>query len=37
MAGDTFNLDYPLQWIKAKTLIIQVNTDQWLRYAMAED
>ncbi len=37
MAGDTFNINDQLQRIKAKTLILQVKTDQWLRYAMAEE
>ena len=37
MAGDTFNINDQLQRIKAKTLVIQVKTDQWLRYAMAEE
>jgi len=37
MAGDSFNINDQLGRIKAKTLIIQVKTDQWLRYAMAEE
>jgi len=37
MAGDGFNINDQLGRIKAKTLIIQVKTDQWLRYAMAEE
>jgi homoserine O-acetyltransferase len=37
MAGDTFNINDQLQRIKAKTMIIGVKTDQWLRYAMAEE
>ena len=37
MALDTFDVNDQLQRIKAKTMIIQVKTDQWLRYAMAEE
>lgn len=37
MAGDSFNINDQLDRIKAKALIIQVKTDQWLRYAMAEE
>lgn len=37
MAGDSFNINDQLGRIKAKALIIQVKTDQWLRYAMAEE
>lgn len=37
MAGDSFNINDQLGRIKAKALIIHVKTDQWLRYAMAEE
>lgn len=36
-AGDTFDIHSELHRIKAKTLIIHVKTDQWLRYVMAEE
>ena len=37
MGQDNFNINDQLQRIKAKTMIVQVKTDQWLRYAMAEE
>jgi homoserine O-acetyltransferase/O-succinyltransferase len=36
-AGDTYDINAQLAAIKAKTLIVHVKTDQWLRYAMAEE
>lgn len=36
-AGDSYDINDQLHRIKAKTLIVQVKTDQWLRYAMAEE
>lgn len=35
-AGDTYNINGQLHRIKAKTLIIHVENDQWLRYEMAK-
>ena len=37
MAGDAYDINDQLGRIKAKTVIVQVKTDQWLRYAMAEE
>jgi homoserine acetyltransferase len=37
MAGDAYGINGQLQRIEAKTLIVHVKTDQWLRYAMAEE
>jgi homoserine acetyltransferase len=37
MAGDPYNINDHLQRIKAKTLILHVKNDQWLRYIMAEE
>ena len=37
MAGDTFNINDQLHRIKAKTLIIHVENDQWLRYVTAQE
>lgn len=36
-AGDGFDLNGQLHRIKAKTLIVHVKNDQWLRYVMAEE
>ena len=35
-AGNTYNINPYLKDIKAKTLIVHVKNDQWLRYKMAE-
>jgi len=37
LAGDRFDLRNQLPGIKAKTLIIHVKNDQWLRYVLAEE
>jgi len=37
MGQDNFNINDQLQRIKAKTMIVHVKTDQWLRYAMPEE
>ena len=36
-AGDRYNINDQLHRIKAKTLIIHVENDQWLRYEMAKE
>jgi homoserine O-acetyltransferase len=36
-AGDGFSIQDRLDGIKAKTLILHVKNDQWLRYVMAEE
>jgi homoserine acetyltransferase len=36
-AGDNFNINDQLHRIKAKTLILHVKNDQWLRYVLAEE
>jgi homoserine acetyltransferase len=36
-AGDRFNVNDQLDRIKAKTLILHVKNDQWLRYVNAEE
>lgn len=37
MAGDQFDIRNQLAGVKAKTLIIHVKNDQWLRYVLAEE
>jgi homoserine acetyltransferase len=36
-AGSLFDIRNQLQGIKAKTLILHVKNDQWLRYVLAEE
>ena len=36
-AGDQFDIRNQLQGVKAKTLIVHIKNDQWLRYVLAEE